>query len=450
MRRTANATTAARRSVGQVGQVVGDELVAELGDQAVGRERRHREREASAVRRSARAAGTVVPRRRACASPGRDALGGPLRWSPMAADAADDRELVAEHRSPAGVRRVHVLAWRDLDDPDAGGSELHADEFMRRWAAAGLEIVHRTSAGRAACRRRPAATATRWSAGAAATRCSPARPVSELTGPDGPLRRPRRDLERRAVVLAGLVPPAPHDDPPPRPRPDVGPAHAAAAGRGRAVPGGPPGAAVLPLDPDGDAVGGHPPGAAGARVPARAGDGRRQRRRSVLLARRARWPRPDRRRRRPGWPPSSASGCCSTPRSSARGTVPDLRVRIVGEGPLRAELQAWIDDHDAGGWVELLGHVPRGQLRDEYRRAWVVGQRLARRGLGPVADRGRGVRDAGGGDRHQRPPLLGRRRRDGRAGAPPTTSAGAIGRPCSATTTAAVGWATPPWPAPAR
>ena len=45
-----------------------------------------------------------------------------------------------------GVRRVHVLAWRDLDDPDAGGSELHADEFMRRWGAAGLQIVHRTSA----------------------------------------------------------------------------------------------------------------------------------------------------------------------------------------------------------------------------------------------------------------------------------------------------------------
>jgi glycosyltransferase involved in cell wall biosynthesis len=45
-----------------------------------------------------------------------------------------------------GVRRVHTMAWRDLDDPDAGGSEVHADEFMRRWAAAGLEITHRTSA----------------------------------------------------------------------------------------------------------------------------------------------------------------------------------------------------------------------------------------------------------------------------------------------------------------
>ena len=53
--------------------------------------------------------------------------------------------LVAD-LAAAGVWRLHVLAWRDLDDPDAGGSELHADECMRRWAAAGLDIVHRTSA----------------------------------------------------------------------------------------------------------------------------------------------------------------------------------------------------------------------------------------------------------------------------------------------------------------
>ena len=44
-----------------------------------------------------------------------------------------------------GCSRVHVLAWRDLDDADAGGSEVHADHFMRRWAAAGLDVTHRTS-----------------------------------------------------------------------------------------------------------------------------------------------------------------------------------------------------------------------------------------------------------------------------------------------------------------
>lgn len=45
-----------------------------------------------------------------------------------------------------GIRRVHVLGWRDLADPDAGGSEVHADEFMRRWADRGLDVLHRTSA----------------------------------------------------------------------------------------------------------------------------------------------------------------------------------------------------------------------------------------------------------------------------------------------------------------
>src|SRR4028118_1299900 len=56
-------------------------------------------------------------------------------------------ERYAQDMIHRGVRRIHTLAWRDLDDPDAGGSELHADELMRRWAAAGLEVTHRTSAG---------------------------------------------------------------------------------------------------------------------------------------------------------------------------------------------------------------------------------------------------------------------------------------------------------------
>jgi glycosyltransferase involved in cell wall biosynthesis len=46
------------------------------------------------------------------------------------------RELV----ETSGIRRVHVVAWRDLDDPEAGGSELHAHEILRRWAAAGIDV----------------------------------------------------------------------------------------------------------------------------------------------------------------------------------------------------------------------------------------------------------------------------------------------------------------------
>jgi glycosyltransferase involved in cell wall biosynthesis len=45
----------------------------------------------------------------------------------------------------AGLRRLHILAWRDLEDVEAGGSEVHAAEIATRWAAAGLEVVVRTS-----------------------------------------------------------------------------------------------------------------------------------------------------------------------------------------------------------------------------------------------------------------------------------------------------------------
>jgi len=46
----------------------------------------------------------------------------------------------------AGLRRVKVVAWRDLDDPEAGGSELHAHRIASLWAAAGIEVAVRTSA----------------------------------------------------------------------------------------------------------------------------------------------------------------------------------------------------------------------------------------------------------------------------------------------------------------
>ena len=45
----------------------------------------------------------------------------------------------------AGLRRVAILAWRDSDDAEAGGSELHAHEVASRWAAAGIDVVLRTS-----------------------------------------------------------------------------------------------------------------------------------------------------------------------------------------------------------------------------------------------------------------------------------------------------------------
>ena len=128
--------------------------------------------------------------------------------------------------------------------------------------------------------------------------------------------------------------------------------------------------------------------------------------------------------------------------------MPDLRVRIVGEGPLRTDLERWIAEHGAAGWVELLGHVSRDRLRDEYRRAWLVASASLAEGWGlslteaaacgtpAVATDISGHRcsvvagrtgllvapgELGGGDRRRRSPT----------------------RPCGA------GWRTPPSPGPA-
>ena len=38
-----------------------------------------------------------------------------------------------------------MLAWRDLDDPEAGGSEIHAHNVAALWAQAGIGVSHRTS-----------------------------------------------------------------------------------------------------------------------------------------------------------------------------------------------------------------------------------------------------------------------------------------------------------------
>src|SRR3954453_20797057 len=45
----------------------------------------------------------------------------------------------------AGLHRVHVLAWRDVADVEAGGSELPAAAVARLWGEAGIEVTMRTS-----------------------------------------------------------------------------------------------------------------------------------------------------------------------------------------------------------------------------------------------------------------------------------------------------------------
>jgi glycosyltransferase involved in cell wall biosynthesis len=60
-------------------------------------------------------------------------------------DAAADPSLQALVEA-SGLTRIHLLAWRDLADPEAGGSEVHADKVAQAWAKAGLDVTMRTAA----------------------------------------------------------------------------------------------------------------------------------------------------------------------------------------------------------------------------------------------------------------------------------------------------------------
>ncbi|MGO8873628.1 MAG: glycosyltransferase family 4 protein [Acidimicrobiales bacterium] len=56
----------------------------------------------------------------------------------------------------AGLKRIDVVAWRDFDDPEAGGSELHAHRVITAWSRAGLDVSLTTSSvpdGRTVVRR---------------------------------------------------------------------------------------------------------------------------------------------------------------------------------------------------------------------------------------------------------------------------------------------------------
>jgi len=65
---------------------------------------------------------------------------------PSAPDKQSDRETLAAIARDAGLHRVHFVSWRDLSDPEAGGSELHAHHVASLWADAGIDVTFRTSA----------------------------------------------------------------------------------------------------------------------------------------------------------------------------------------------------------------------------------------------------------------------------------------------------------------
>ena len=80
-------------------------------------------------------------------------LGGDLESAQTAA--IETGAKLGDVAASAGLRSVQIFAWRDLEHPEAGGSEVHAARIAEKWAAAGLDVT--LTASRA--RRAPRATA---------------------------------------------------------------------------------------------------------------------------------------------------------------------------------------------------------------------------------------------------------------------------------------------------
>jgi glycosyltransferase involved in cell wall biosynthesis len=270
----------------------------------------------------------------------------------------------------AGVRRIHVLAWRDLDDPDAGGSEVHADEVMRRWSAAGLEVLHRTSraAGRPSLGSRNGYDVIRRGGRYG---IFPRAAVAEVCGRMGrsdalveiwngvpwfsPVwyRRPRLTIVHHVhgPMWAQIMP---------EPLATMGRALEARVAppfyrRGAtATPSESTRLELLELGFRPERVTAVPNGVDERYMPG----GRRSASPLVIAVGR--------------FAPVKRLQLALEAAATARRTVPDLRLRLVGDGPEAAVLRRWVVDHDAAGWVEFAGYVEPSRLPDEYRRAWVV------------------------------------------------------------------------------
>ena len=298
---------------------------------------------------------------------------------------ADAVAKIGDLAAAAGIRRVHMLSWRDLADVEAGGSEVHASEVARFWAEAGLEVTLRTSYAQGQPNKvvRDGYTVVRR---AGRYMVFPRAVLTELRGKLGP---------RDALVeyWNGM----PFLSPLWERRPKVVVLHHVHAEMWKMVLGDAPTLASI-----GDFV---------------------ERRLAPLAYRRTRIVtlsdsskadileqlglRPERidvvpPGVDPRFTPSTEVPKADRPLvvavgrlvpvkrydlllaacAEARRTVPDLELAIVGDGFERPALDAQVRSLDADSWVRFTGFLREHELVDLYRQAWVVASASAREGWG--------------------------------------------------------------------
>lgn len=288
---------------------------------------------------------------------------------------------MAATAAAVGLQNVHMVAWRDRDDPTAGGSEEHASQIAALWAEAGLDVTLRTAE-------------------------VPGRPHEIVRDGYRVIRRGGRFTVFARTALAGLL----NLDG----RPDAvveifhglpffGPLWTRA-----------PRIAVLhhlhldmwhSLLPPAASHIAHgieryvePPLYRNTRIVAVSDSTRRAliddlgfRGSQISVV-----PNGVDARFSPGGekaaaPTILAAGRFMPPKrfdvlldsvAKVRRHVPNLRVWIAGEGPLRADLEAQARRLGGGEWIEFLGRVSNDDLVNRYRAAWLVASTSVREGWG--------------------------------------------------------------------
>ncbi len=300
--------------------------------------------------------------------------------SEVRSDGSGVAAAVSAARS-AGIERVHFLAWRDLDDEEAGGSELHAHRIASLWAENGLRVTMRTSrvSGLPARAKRDGYEVVRKGGRYLVF------PRSAMRGIAGGIRRRDALVE----IWNGM----PFLSPLWARCPRVVFLHHVHAEMWRMV---------LPKML----------ASAGTRIESRFAPPLYRSTRILTLSESSREeivgllgmklsqvsvvppgvePRFSPGGKRAPYPlvvavgrlvPVKRFGVLIEAAATLRDRYPGLRLAIAGEGYERPALEEQVRRLDAGSWVELTGHLPDSEVVDLYRSAWVVASASQREGWG--------------------------------------------------------------------